>query len=276
MARCIESLLQSDYPASHFELICVDNDSTDNTLAVLETYQPRVRVVREPAFGPAPARNAGIRAASGEWIAFTDSDCTVAPDWIRRITAPLHDASVGIVGGKILAQKPCSSVGLFGEIIHDHRRAIEEFDPPYTISMNIAARKETLRALGGFDERFLRCEDVDLSTRAVQSGLRLAYCDEAVIYHRNRNTLAELMREGFQHGYHASLLFEIHDDYYRQAKERKLKQLLPPAVERAQPAISNWRRDLYAKLFRLSKKAGLAIGSRVSRPQQQTCTTSGI
>lgn len=274
VARCIESLLRSDYPPSHLELICVDNGSTDNTPAVLEGYSPRVRVVSELTPGPGAARNAGIRVASGERIAFTDSDCIVEPDWVRRIVAPLDEPEIGIVGGRILAQRPCSPVGLFGERIHDHRAAIEGFYPPYVISMNIAMRCETLAALGGFDERLLRCEDVDLSVRAVQAGLRLAYCDEAVIHHRNRDSLWELMREGFQHGYYAPQLLEIHEDYYRAAREEGGDR---PAssVARVEPEVAPWRCELYGRLFQASKSLGRIIGRRIARPLPQPCTTSG-
>lgn len=276
IARCLDSLLRSNYPTDRLELICVDNGSTDNTPAVLEGYRPRVRVVTQRIPGPAAARNAGIAVAAGEIVAFTDSDCIVEPAWVSRITAPLSDPGIGIVGGRIRAQTPCSKVGLFGEIIHDHRRAIGESDPPYTISMNIAARTEMLRELGGFDERLLRCEDVDLSVRAIQAGLRLAYCDDAVIYHRNRDTVYELMREGFQHGYYAPLLVDLHHSYYRRSKEKYRNAPRRPQVERAEPQISRWRRALYSKLFNASKRTGYAIGRRIARPRPQPCTTSGI
>ncbi len=299
VARCIESLLRSDYPPSHLELICVDNGSTDNTPAVLEGYSPRVRVVSELTPGPGAARNAGIRVASGERIAFTDSDCIVEPDWVRRIVAPLDEPEIGIVGGRILAQRPCSPVALLslfeaptakadalverivgiarqsGEPIAARlRAAIEGFYPPYVISMNIAMRCETLAALGGFDERLLRCEDVDLSVRAVQAGLRLAYCDEAVIHHRNRDSLWELMREGFQHGYYAPQLLEIHEDYYRAAREEGGDR---PAssVARVEPEVAPWRCELYGRLFQASKSLGRIIGRRIARPLPQPCTTSG-
>ena len=103
---------------------------------------------------------------------------------------------MGIAGGTIRAVPPAGDVERFGEVIHDHRRAIEVFEPPYAITMNWASRRSVLEELGGFDERFRRCEDVDLSYRMIQAGYRLAFAPAAVIYHHNEENLAGLFREG--------------------------------------------------------------------------------
>lgn len=276
IARCLDSLLASDYPTSRLELICVDNASTDATPAVLRGYNGRVRIVTEPTLGPAAARNAGVREASGDLIAFTDSDCVVDREWVRRIVAPLSDESIGIVGGRILAQEPCSSVGLFGEMIHDHRRAILGFTPPYAITMNIAMRRDVLRTVGGFDERLLRVEDVDLTLRVLRQGFRLEYCDQAVIYHRNRDTVRSLMREGFLHGYYAPRIDELHGDFVGELVRRA--RAAPPAepIPAVVPRIAPWKARLFAKLFYTSRAAGKAANRRWARQLPQPCTTSGI
>jgi GT2 family glycosyltransferase len=207
---CIDSLLALRYPAQRLELRVVDNGSKDGTRAVLAGYGDRIAIVTERRPGAAAARNAGLRGAGGEIVAFTDADCIVDPGWLEALVAPLSDPAVGIAGGTIRALAPANPVELFGEAIHDHRRAIEEYDPPYAITMSWASRLEVLRELGGFDERFLRGQDVELSYRALQAGYCFAFVPGAIVYHRNERDLRGLFTEGFTHGFHGVRVHKRH------------------------------------------------------------------
>ncbi len=182
---CIDSLLRLRYPAERVELLVVDNGSRDGTAAVLQQYGSRIVRLDESTRGPAAARNAGLHAARGEVVALTDADCQVDPDWLTAIVAPLVDPRVGVAGGTIRALPPANEVERFGEVIHDHRQAIEELEPPYAITMNWASRHAVLEEFGGFDERFRRGEDVDLSYRVIQAGYTLTFAPTAVVYHHN-------------------------------------------------------------------------------------------
>ena len=197
---CIGSLLALDWPAARRELLIVDNGSTDQTLPVVARFGDQVRVVREPKRGPAAARNAGIRSANGDWIAFTDADCVVDPGWLRHLLPPLNDLTVGVAGGRILALRPCNRVQLYGETIHDHRQAIEEFNPSYAISMNWASRRAILEESGLFNEALLRGSDAELAILIRAGGHRLVYRHEAVIFHRNEATLRGLFSDARDHG----------------------------------------------------------------------------
>jgi cellulose synthase/poly-beta-1,6-N-acetylglucosamine synthase-like glycosyltransferase len=197
---CVRSLLCLDYPRDRLELIVVDNASTDHTRVVLGRYRDRIRILDESVRGSSAARNTGIRHATGECIAFTDADCVVEPDWLRHLLPPLACPTVGIVGGEILALRPCNRIELFGEKLHDHRHAIEQSVPPAAISMNWASRRSVLEEVGRFDETLLRGEDVDLAFRIHAAGYSVVYCREARIYHRNPSSFGALLRKGFLHG----------------------------------------------------------------------------
>ena len=212
---CIDSLLELRYPAEKLELLVVDNGSRDGTARVLKNYGDRIVRLEEATRGPGAARNAGLRGARGEVVAFTDADCRVDPDWLMEVVAPLDDPRVGIAGGTIRAIPPAGDIERFGELIHDHRQAIEVFQPPYAITMNWASRRAVLEELGGFDERFRRCEDVDLSYRITQAGYTLAFAPDAVVYHHNEENLAGLFREGFQHGFHGVYALRQHQEFLR-------------------------------------------------------------
>jgi GT2 family glycosyltransferase len=133
----------------------------------------------------------------------TDADYVVDRHWLREPVQPLSDPSVGLVGGNILSKQPCSAVEPFGERIHDHRMAIEVWQPPYVITMNWAARKSALRSIDYFDEDFGRREGVDLSYRLFQTGLKIVYASNAIVYHRNEQNLTSLFHEGYLHGYYS-------------------------------------------------------------------------
>lgn len=199
---CVGSLLELDYPPEDLELIVVDNASGDGTAGAVRRHGDRVMLLREARRGAGAARNAGIGNARGEVVAFTDADCVVDPGWLRHLVASLEDPGVGIAGGTIRALRPANPIELFGETIHDHRAAIEVYNPPYAITMNWASRRAVLEEVSGFDEAFLRCQDVDLSFRILAAGYRLAFAPGAVVHHRNERTLGGLFREGWVHGFH--------------------------------------------------------------------------
>lgn len=205
---CIGSLLVLDWPAERRELLIVDNASTDGTQGVLGRFGGMVRVVLEPKRGPAAARNAGVRNARGEWIAFTDADCVVDPGWLRHLLPPLADSAIGIAGGRVMALLPRNRIQQFGEKIHDQRRAIEEFDPPYVATANWASRRAVLEEAGLFNEALLRGSDADLAFRIGKRGYRLVYCPDAVVSHPHEATLRGLFSEGCDHGRGSEMIRE--------------------------------------------------------------------
>jgi glycosyltransferase involved in cell wall biosynthesis len=200
LERCLRSLLDLDYPRDRFEIIVADNGSTDGSRSILDRFGGQVRVVEQPRPGPAAARNAGIRAAEGTVIALTDADCQVDRQWLRELIPPLADSGVGIVGGKVKAMPPVNRVRRFGEIIHDHERAIEEFHPPYVATANWGCRRSVLFEEGLFDETLLRGSDAELALRIGNRGYRLVYRPTAIVYHPHQETLWGLFWEGRAHG----------------------------------------------------------------------------
>jgi len=256
---CLESLTHLDYPRSLLEVLCVDNASSDATPRILEGYRNRFEIVHEARRGPAAARNAGLRRASGQVIAFTDADCVVDPCWLRHLVEPLRGPQVGVVGGTILSKRPCNSIEAFGEQIHDHHRAVNEFEPPYAITMNWASRLDVLRVVGFFNEDLLRCSDVDWSYRMVRAGYRLAYAPAAIVYHQNERTPWGLMREGYVHGYHAVKVLRLHAALLQQVhahKQGRRGSATEPVAVPGRLPPQPWRDALWSRVFRLGKRVG--------------------
>src|SRR5262249_26104858 len=113
VARAIDSALGQRFD-SHFEIVAVDDGSTDVTIEVLEHYRPRIITVRQQNRGPAAARNAGVAQSGAEYIAFLDADDRFAPDKLAQTVPPLasnpqaamifHDATVLNRGGGEMPQ----------------------------------------------------------------------------------------------------------------------------------------------------------------------------
>ncbi|MCI0606187.1 glycosyltransferase [bacterium] len=264
IAECLESLLALDFPKESFEIICVDNDSTDKTSAILHRYGERIRILHEKKRGPSAARNRGLRNATGDVIAFTDADCTVAQDWLRNLILPLENSDAAVVGGRILSKQPCNHIEKFGENIHDHSKAIELYRPPYAITMNWASRASILRELEFFDENLLRCEDVDLSYRLFQKGYRFVFSPDAIVYHRNEDNYWGLTHEGFLHGYYSVPVLKKHDWLLKQFGHRRWNKRT--YVDLASSFVESIRgnerkRSRCQLMFNSGKKAGKIVGS---------------
>src|SRR5262249_27311736 len=96
LEQCLRSLEALDYP--DYEVIVVDDGSTDDTRVILRRF-PGVRAIHQPNRGLSAARNAGLHAATGEVIAYTDSDCFADPDWLTLLVRQLLGSGAHAVGG---------------------------------------------------------------------------------------------------------------------------------------------------------------------------------
>jgi glycosyltransferase involved in cell wall biosynthesis len=263
IAHCLDSLVALEYPRERLEIVVVDNASTDDTRTRVEAYGDRIRLVVEPTRGPAAARNRGVTLATHGRVAFTDADCAVDPRWLLELMPGLDDPAVGVAGGRIGVLHPVNAVSRFGDRVHDHQRAIEEFQPPYAITMNWASPTSVLRE-HPFDESLLRGEDSDLSLRLHAAGLRFVYRPAAVVRHRHREHVAGLVREGFQHGFWSVPLLRKHAALRRELGLRRwypstYRELLREA--RACVSGPDRSQSLLSLLFHLGKKAGKVAGS---------------
>jgi len=263
---CVDSVLSQNYPSDRFELVVVDNASRDRTADVLHAYDTKLRVLHERTRGAAAARNAGVAAARGELVAFVDADCVAHKDWLRNIVRPFAEGGDWIVGGRIAAREPGNPIERFGDRIHDNSKSIAA-RPPYVITMNCCLSLDVLRTLGGFDERFLRSQDVDLSYRAVQAGYRFVYRDDAIVYHRHPETLWALFRKGFQHGKSSIHVFKRHHDFLvshggrRRRFNGRVYRDIGSNLLRAAARGPGSTEPLCEAVFNSGKKLGKAFGS---------------
>jgi GT2 family glycosyltransferase len=206
----LAALAVQDY-ARDWELIVVDNGSTDGTVAVVEQLRPRLPSLRilpaDERVGLAYARNVGARAARGKVLAFCDADDLADRGWLSALTEGARSAE--IVGGRLDLEL------LNGELARRWRDLSENDlrEPtalgylPYAVGANFAVRRETFEGIGGCDERFTSCgDDIDLSWRIQRAGGTLRYQPDAVMYYRLRSDLWGVMRQRYRYGKVEALL----------------------------------------------------------------------
>ena len=206
-----------------WELIVVDNNSTDTTTAVIGTFVATARIRLRPLFvasqGLSHARNAGLAQSHGVIIAFTDDDVYPSPDWVARITLTMRETGAAIVGGRILprwdhvppqwlASRPVLR-GPLAIMEHDRPAVVVNADAIPTVwGANMAFRREVFDTVGDFDPRrgmrgttLYGGEEVDLVSRALTAGYRVVYDPQIMVWHRvpaNRMRVAYFSRFYFQ------------------------------------------------------------------------------
>jgi glycosyltransferase involved in cell wall biosynthesis len=214
----LDALERLDYPRDRLEILVVDNGSRDGTPSRV-ARRSQVRLLHETRIRSSyAARNRGVDAASGEWVAFTDADCAPARDWLRRLLAPPVPADAGAVVGEVLALESSTPVQRLTERygIMKHAVTMPHKALPGFSTANVAIRRALLRSLGGFREDVRFFGDMELAWRMqIASGASLVFRPDAVVRHRHRRTWRALWRQGRQHGQGVAFMKSVYPDRYR-------------------------------------------------------------
>jgi glycosyltransferase involved in cell wall biosynthesis len=195
--RCLAALARQTLPREQYEIIVVDDGSSDDTASRASRCGARVlRLVRNQ--GAARARNAGVAAARGEIVVFTDSDCEPTSGFLAALTTPLRDSRVAASKGVYLSNQR-ALVARFVQLEYESRYRHTAAQPSVDFIDTYAAcyRRADLLRSGGFDPRFRGCEDQELSFRLANAGLYMRFAPDARTYHRHADTLGAYVRKKF-------------------------------------------------------------------------------
>ncbi|MDY0042803.1 MAG: glycosyltransferase [Desulforhabdus sp.] len=205
---CLDALSWQTVPRKEYEIIVVDDGSTDDTAKAAEGFD--VRYFYQPNQGPACARNRGAEAARGAVILFTDSDCIPARDWIAQMAKPFEDPeTVAVKGAYQTSQKELMArfAQLEFEDRYDLLRTYSRIDMIDTYSA--AFRKVVFMQVGGFDTNFPQAnnEDTELSYRLSAAGCRMVFNPEAIVVHRHPDNLIKYLRTKFRRAYWRMIVY---------------------------------------------------------------------
>ncbi len=179
LRRCLQSLESQSLEQDAYEVIVVDDGSTDDTEDVLVSFQARGQMnlpyVEWGHLGPASARNEGAKHASEPILGFIDDDCIADENWLRNLRDSFRPRGTGVVEGKVIARGPVNP------LMH----VVTNMEGGQYLTANIAYRRVVFKQMGGFDETFPHAmgEDYDLAWRTMQAGYNVAFSPDAIVWH---------------------------------------------------------------------------------------------
>jgi len=229
LARLLASILPPGPGLGSLEVVVVDDGSAPQTYDDLARAHPGVTWFWEPRSGPATARNRGWREATGDVVVFVDDDCVLAADTLAR----LRDAT-GVAEAVGATIQPLQSGRLIADFMHAEHlvtHKVQDGEVRWLVTACVAVRRTALELLEGFDESLTHPggEDVDLSFRLREAGLRMDVCREAVAYHDHRAGLVQLARTYYRHGTGQRRLTARHPER-RTDLARSMRSRLSPAA----------------------------------------------
>ncbi|MCA1814210.1 MAG: glycosyltransferase [Halobacteriales archaeon] len=215
----LDSLVLQEGP---FEVLVVDSNSEDDTVAIAQrcaAQHPQVRVI---VFGGTrgASRNEGVRQAKGEHVAFIDGDCVASPAWLRELRQGLQRAEVAAGKTQYIGFGP------FEQLARVELR-VRGYDVTLP-SCNLAYRKRVFEQLAGFDSWFRTAEDIDLNFRAVHAGHHIESCPRAVVFAKTRSTLTGFLKQALWNGYGRKQLTLKHGNLWSQYSLRQLLRTQAP------------------------------------------------
>jgi O-antigen biosynthesis protein len=210
MDQCLASLAELNYP--DYEVIVVNDGSCDRTREIAESHD-YCRIINQPNKGLSAARNVGAEAATGEIVAYTDSDCVADPDWLTYLVAKMEASDLAACGGPNFPPPeddlvPAAVAVAPGGPTHV---LISDEVAEHIAGCNMAFRRDVLLQLGGFDPIYRAAgDDVDICWRFQDAGYQIGFSPAAVVWHFRRNTVAAYCAQQRGYGKAEALVYSKH------------------------------------------------------------------
>lgn len=218
LPELIECLRSQTYPTDQVEYLLVDNHSSDRSSAIIQATAESKQITIIPLTenqiqSSYAARNAGIRAASSEIIAFTDGDCRPKPQWLENLIQPFLEPNVGIVVGEIqaLAGKSLWEKYADRQETLSQKHTLAHPFCPYGQTANLAIRKQAFVEVGLFRPYLTTGGDADICWRILrETSYQLKFAEKAIVKHRHRSTWKDLQSQWRRYGKSNKYLHELY------------------------------------------------------------------
>jgi len=185
IGNCLDSINAMNFDADRFEVLLIDNGSTDGTVEVVRNKGARVFV--KPDATISALRNFGASQAEGEVLAFIDADCTVASDWLSEASRYLGNQEVSCFGGPPGIPADATWVQKAWFKVREKKEQVEEVE--WLESMNMFIPRQIFFSSEGFNEKLVTCEDYDLSLRLRRFGRIVADRRIVAVHHGEASNL---------------------------------------------------------------------------------------
>jgi len=234
--KYIEEFLQAlggqHYPKELVEIIVVDNGSTDRTVGIIQAY-PIKLIIEDGVESPYAARNRGLEAATGEYIALIDANKIPHADWLTEGITAIKSNRADLLGGAILFSLPDSpsASNLYDAITFNNNYRLVTIEEG-SAAGNLFFRRSLIDDIGIFPEKFRSGMDIWWTQKAVRSGYKLEYSEKAIVFCKPRN-FKEVMAKSYRVG-------KIHPFNQRQNGVSLLSVLGNTIKTFAPPGIGRW------------------------------------
>lgn len=205
--ECLDSLLKLDYRRDRMEIIIVDDGSKTPLDEIISPYQNQINItlIRQKNSGPAKARNTGALAAKGEFLAFTDDDCTPYSDWLTQLELQFNKQPDCLIGGATINALPDNLYTTASHEIINYLYIYYNSNPEearFFTSNNFALAKELFFKIGGFDTSFPLAagEDREFCARWLHLGYKMIYAREVKVAHAHELNLKNFWQQQFNYG----------------------------------------------------------------------------
>jgi mycofactocin glycosyltransferase len=219
LIECLESLARLDYPEDKLEIIVV-TDGVPKVSKDLSHYKIKLIQLNETK-GPGTARNMGAQLATGEILAFLDSDCIANSKWLKDLVPFLEMNEIGAVGGFVDSYYKKGYLDRYEDVLSSLNigsRVLFEGDSDssfYVPTCNFIVKRKVFKAIGGFKDGMHVGEDVDFCWRMRDLGYFLLYIPSGKVAHKHRNQLLKMLRRRGFYGTSESILYKSHKDKHK-------------------------------------------------------------
>ena len=200
--KCLESVLNQEF-VGDYEVIVVDDGSTDGTVDILKEYSSRIKLhLNTVNQGVSSARNQGVRLSRGEFVAMTDSDCVATPNWLSELVKPFEQSKdIVIAGGRVEDIVENN----YWQLVNKGFNTFIAKSSCYSdrvVGCNMAIRREYVLS-HPYDERlkFAAGDDTGLCWSSREKGFKVFYTDSALVAHHHRSTFNSSIVQQFLYGY---------------------------------------------------------------------------
>ena len=215
LRKTLLSLINQDFPKDDYEIILVDDGSTDSSVEEIKKIAANspvpIRIIQQKHRGCYSARNLGAKNACGEVLAFIDADEVANRDWLKNLVRPfLMDEDLAVVCGKVVTDPDVALLTPL-KIAPVNEVGLTTNGMKYA-TCNVAYRKRVFNLLGGFDEKFdpLLRGDSDLGLRVEENKFKIIYEPSAVVYHPVKEISFRTLFKLAKYRYHDVLLYAKH------------------------------------------------------------------
>ncbi len=229
----LQALTVQRYPKELVEIIVIDNGSSDRTVEIVQTH-PIKLLIEDGVESPYAARNSGLEAAKGKYIALIDANKIPHEDWLNEGISALKNSRADLLGGAILFSLPDSpsASNLYDAITFNNNYRLVTVENG-SAAGNLFFRRSLIDEIGMFPEKFRSGMDIWWTQKAVRSGYKLEYSEKAIVYCKPRN-FQEVMAKSYRVG-------KIHPFNQRQNGVSLLSIMGNTIKTFAPPGIGRWK-----------------------------------